>query len=80
MEIDVVNGNVEYFASNMTMVTSTGTEIHDHLIEFKSNNSDVLLLPNNTAITNPDSSMMEIASKFSQSDENITAFRELIIL
>jgi len=71
--IDVVNGNVEYFASNMTMVTSTGTEIHDHLIEFKSNNSDVLLLPNNTAITNPDSSIMEIAAlNFSQSDENIT--------
>ena len=71
--IDVVNGNVEYFASNMTMVTSTGTEIHDHLIEFKSNNSDVLLLPNNTAITNPDSSMLEIAAlNFSQSDENIT--------
>jgi hypothetical protein len=71
--IDVVNGNVEYFASNMTMVTSTGTEIHDHLIEFKSNNPDVLLLPNKTAITNPDSSMMGIAAlNFSQSDENNT--------
>jgi hypothetical protein len=71
--IDVVNGNVEHFVSNMTMVTSIGTEMHDHLIEFKSNNPDVLLLPNSTAVTNPDSSMMEIAAlNFSQSDENIT--------
>jgi hypothetical protein len=73
-KIDVVNGNVEYFASNVTMVTSAGTEMHDHLIEFKSNNPNVMLLPNNTAVTNPDSSMTEIAAlNFSKSDdENIT--------
>jgi hypothetical protein len=72
-KFDVVNGNVEYFASNMTMVTSAGTEMHDHLIEFKSNNPNVMLLPNNTAVTNPDSSMTEIAAlNFSNSDENIT--------
>jgi hypothetical protein len=71
--IDVVNGNVEYFTSNMTMVTSSGTDMHDHLIEFKSNNPNVLLLPNNTAVTNPDSSMTEIAAlNFSKTDENIT--------
>jgi hypothetical protein len=71
--IDVVNGNVEYFISNMTMVTPTGTDMHDHLIEFKSNNPNILLLPNNTAVTSPDSSMTEIAAlNFSQSDENIT--------
>jgi hypothetical protein len=72
-KINVVNGNVEYFASNMTMVTSSGTDMHDHLIEFKSSNPDVLLLPNNTAVTNPDSSTTEIAAlNFSKSDENIT--------
>jgi hypothetical protein len=72
-KIDVVNGNVEYFASNMTMVTSSGTDIHDHLIEFKSNNPNILLLPNNTAVTNSDSSMTEIAAlNFSKTDENIT--------
>lgn len=72
-KIDVVNGNVEYFASNMTMVTSAGTDMHDHLIEFKSNNPNVMLLPNNTAVTNPDTSMTEIAAlNFSKSDENIT--------
>jgi hypothetical protein len=72
-EIDVVNGNVEYFASNMTMVTSAGTDMHDHLIEFKSNNPNVMLLPNNTAVTNPDSSMTEIAAlNFSKTDENNT--------
>jgi hypothetical protein len=72
-KIDIVNGNVEYFASNMTMVTSAGTDMHDHLIEFKSNNPNVMLLPNNTAVTNPDSSMTDIAAlNFSKSDENIT--------
>jgi hypothetical protein len=72
-KIDVVNGNVEYFVSNMTMVTSAGTEMHDHLIEFKSNNPNVMLLPNNTVVTNPDSSMTEIAAlNFSKTDENTT--------
>jgi hypothetical protein len=71
--IDVVNGNVEYFASNMTMVTAAGPDMHDHLIEFKSNNPNVRLLPNNTAVTNPDSSMTEIAAlNFSRTDESIT--------
>jgi hypothetical protein len=72
-KIDVVNGNVEYFASNMTMVTSAGTDMHDHLIEFRSNDPNVMLLPNNTAVTTPDSSMTEIAAlNFSKTDENIT--------
>src|SRR5918999_5996940 len=33
--IDVVNENVEYFKSNMTMSRSDGTDMHDHQIEFK---------------------------------------------
>lgn len=72
--IDVVNGNVEYFKSNMTMITSTGTDMHDHLIEFKSDDPDILLLPNNTAVFSPNSATIEIAALDSSlSDRNITS-------
>lgn len=73
-KIDVVNGHVEYFNSNMTMITSTGTDMHDHLIEFKSDDPDILLLPNNTAVINPNSATGEIAALDSSlSDKNITS-------
>jgi hypothetical protein len=55
--IDVVNGNVEYFKSNMTMVTPIGTDMHDHLIEFKSNPATVEIA----------------ALNFSQNDKNVTS-------
>jgi hypothetical protein len=73
-KIDVVNGHVEYFNSNMTMITSNGTDMHDHLIEFKSDDPDILLLPNNTAVINPNSASGEIAALDSSlSDKNITS-------
>jgi hypothetical protein len=72
--IDVVNGNVEYFKSNMTATTPTGTDMHDHLIEFKSDDPDIMLLPNNTAIISPNPATVEIAAlNFSQNDKNVTS-------
>jgi hypothetical protein len=44
----VAGGNVTYFKSNITMITITGTEIHDHLIVFKPYTSEMGLLTNNT--------------------------------
>jgi hypothetical protein len=73
-KIDVINGHVEYFNSNITMITSTGTDMHDHLIEFKSDDPDILLLPNNTAVINPNSVTGEIAALDSSlNDKNITS-------
>ena len=46
--LDVAGGNVTYFKSNITMITITGTEIHDHLIVFKPYTSEMGLLTNNT--------------------------------
>jgi hypothetical protein len=72
--IDVVNGNVEYFKSNMTATTPNGTDMHDHLIEFKSDDPDIMLLPNNTAIISPNPATVEIAAlNFSQNDKNVTS-------
>ena len=72
--IDVVNGNVEYFKSNMTVVKPTRTDMHDHLIEFKSDDPDITLLPNNTAIISPNPATVEIAAlNFSQNDKNVTS-------
>jgi hypothetical protein len=73
-KIDVVNGHVEFFNSNMTMISSTGTEMHDHLIKFKSDDPDILLLPNNTAVISPNSATGEIAALDpSLSVKNITS-------
>jgi hypothetical protein len=73
-KIDVVNGHVEFFNANMTMITSIGTDMHDHLIKFKSDDPDILLLPNDTAVINPNSATEEIAAlDSSQSDKNITS-------
>lgn len=72
--IDVVNGNVEYFKSNMTVTTPIGTDMHDHLIEFKSDDPDIMLLPNNTAIISSNPATVEIAAlNFSQNDKNVTS-------
>ncbi|HEU4822669.1 MAG TPA: hypothetical protein VFS97_04530 [Nitrososphaeraceae archaeon] len=72
--IDVVNGNVEYFKSNMTVTTPIGTDMHDHLIEFKSDDPDIMLLPNNTAIISLNPATVEIAAlNFSQNDKNVTS-------
>ena len=49
--LDVAGGNVTYFKSNITMITITGTEIHDHLIVFKPYTSEMGLLTNNTLST-----------------------------
>ncbi|MBD0360095.1 MAG: hypothetical protein ICV56_05225 [Nitrososphaeraceae archaeon] len=46
--LDVSGGNVTYFKSNITMITITGMEIHDHLIVFKPSTSEMGLLTNNT--------------------------------
>src|SRR5919107_4869784 len=47
--LDVSGGNVTYFKSNITMITITGMEIHDHLIVFKPYTSEMGgLLTNNT--------------------------------
>src|SRR5829696_2974019 len=47
--LDVAGGNVTYFKSNITMITITGMEIHDHLIVFKPYTSEMgELLTNNT--------------------------------
>ena len=72
--IDVVNGNVEYFKSNMTMTRSNGTDMHDHQIEFKSDDPEILLFPNNTAVISPNPATVEIAAlNSSGSDKNITS-------
>jgi hypothetical protein len=72
--IDVVNGDVEYFKSNMTVTTPIGTDMHDHLIDFKSDDPDIMLLPNNTAIISPNPASVEIAAlNFSQNDKNVTS-------
>jgi hypothetical protein len=46
--LDVSGGNVTYFKSNITMITVTGMEIHDHLIVFKPYTSEMGLPTNNT--------------------------------
>src|ERR671921_1032980 len=46
--LDVSGGNVTYFKSNITMITITGMEIHDHLIVFKPYTSEMGLVTNNT--------------------------------
>ena len=46
--LDVSGGNVTYFKSNITMITVTGMEIHDHLIVFKPYTSEMGLVTNNT--------------------------------
>ena len=47
--LDVSGGNVTYFKSNITMITITGMEIHEHLIVFKPYTSEMGgLLTNNT--------------------------------
>ena len=49
--LDVSKGNVEYFKSNITMITDTGNEIHDHLIVFKPYTEGIALLINNSSTT-----------------------------
>ena len=72
--IAVVHENVEYFKANVTMTTSNGTYMHNHLIEFKPHETGTTLLPNNTAIISPNPATVEIAAlNFSQSDKNVTS-------
>ena len=72
--IAVVKENVEYFKANITMTTSNGTYMHNHLIEFKPYETGTTLLPNNTAIISPNPATVEIAAlNFSQSDKNVTS-------
>jgi hypothetical protein len=73
--IDVVNENVEYFKLNMTMSRSDGTDMHDHHIEFKSDDPEIMLLPNNTAVISPSPGTVEIAALNSESgsDKNVTS-------
>jgi hypothetical protein len=72
--IAVVKENVEYFKANITMTTSNGTYMHNHLIEFKPHETGTTLLPNNTAIVSPNPATVEIAAlNFSQSDKNVTS-------
>jgi hypothetical protein len=73
--IAVVKENVEYFKANITMTTSNGTYMHNHLIEFKPHETGTTtLLPNNTAIISPNPDPVEIAAlNFSQNDKNVTS-------
>jgi hypothetical protein len=74
--IAVVKEIVEYFKANITMTTSNGTYMHNHLIEFKPHETGTTttLLPNNTAIISPNPATVGIAAlNFSQSDKNITS-------
>jgi hypothetical protein len=72
--IDIVKGNVEYFKTNITMVTSSGTDMHNHLIEFKPGDTGTTLLSNNTAIVSPNTTtVVEIAALNSSVDNNITS-------
>jgi hypothetical protein len=72
--IDVVNENVEYFKSNMTMSRSDGTDMHDHQIEFKSDDPEIMLLSNNSAVISPSPGTVEIAAldPGSENDKNVT--------
>jgi hypothetical protein len=76
--IDVVRGNVEYFKSNMTVSRSDGLDMHDHEIEFRSDDPEVMLLPNNTAVITPNSGTVEIAALNlgPRSDKNITSISQ----
>jgi hypothetical protein len=71
--IDIVKGNVEYFKTNITMITSSGTDMHNHLIEFKPGDTGTTLLPNNTAIVSPNTTTVEIAALNSSVDNNVTS-------
>jgi hypothetical protein len=76
--IDVVNENVERFKSNMTMSRSDGSDTHDHQIEFKSDDPEIMLLPNNTAVISPSPGTVEIAAldHESGSDKNVTSISQ----
>jgi hypothetical protein len=71
--IDIVKGNVGYFKANITMITSSGTDMHNHLIEFKPGDTGTTLLPNNTAIVSPNTTTVEIAALNSSVDNNVTS-------
>jgi hypothetical protein len=76
--IDIVNENVEYFKSNMTMSRSDGTDMHDHQIEFKSDDPEIMLLPNNSAVISSSPGTVEIAAldPGSGSDKNVTSISQ----
>jgi hypothetical protein len=47
--LDVSMGYVKYFKSNITMITATGKESHEHLIVFKPYTAGIALLANSSA-------------------------------
>lgn len=51
LRLDVSKGYVKYFKANITMITTMGTEIHEHLIIFKPYTPGIALLTNNSATT-----------------------------
>jgi hypothetical protein len=51
LRLDVSKGYVKYFKANITMITTTGNEIHEHLIIFKPYTAGIALLTNNSATT-----------------------------
>lgn len=72
--IGVVHENVEYFKANITMTTSNGTYMHNHLIEFQPHETGITLLPNNTAVISINPATVEIAAlNASQSNKNVTS-------
>jgi hypothetical protein len=71
--LDIVKGNVEYFKANISMVTPSGTDMHNHLIEFKPSDTGTTLLRNNTAIVSPNTTTVEIAAQNSSVDNNVTS-------
>src|SRR5687768_3964184 len=72
--INIINENVEYFKSNMTMSRSDGTDMHDHQIEFKSDDPEIMLFPNSSAVISPSPGTVEIAAMDpgAGSDKNVT--------
>jgi hypothetical protein len=51
LRLDVSKGYVKYFKANITMITTTGSEIHEHLIIFKPYTAGIALLTNNSTTT-----------------------------
>jgi hypothetical protein len=49
--LDVSEGDVKYFKSNITMITAMGREIHEHLIVFKPYTAGIALLADNSTTT-----------------------------
>src|ERR671911_247619 len=70
----VIGGNPSLDSNNFNIEGIITSDMHDHQIEFKSDDPEILLFPNNTAVISPDPAPVEIAAlNSSGSDKNITS-------